>query len=258
MTVSPNEAITKAFNPLAESVDVNIQDQISDPVEALFVQELGTAAIASPVSVDDKVVNVEAGHSIVAGNILNIREGGNFTQLEVVSVSVNAITVDSPLDKNYSVNASVIVGNKNMNVDGSVTPVVFCIKAPPDKKYDITRFTFAGTDDTAMDDSKFCGISALTNGLAFRKCNGAIKNLLNIKTNGDWALAAYDREYPEKVPAGVYAISVRKTYAGQEKSGVALRMDGSKDENLSFVIQDDLTGITSIYAKAHGHEVIDK
>ena len=44
------------------------------------------------------------------------------------------------------------------------------------------------------------------------------------------------------------------TFSGQDKLGVALRLNPGED--LQLIIQDDLRGLTSIEILAEGHEVI--
>jgi len=113
------------------------------------------------------------------------------------------------------------------------------------------------TATAAMDDSKFGSLDALTNGVVLRKKNGEVKNIFVVSDNGGIAERCYDTDYPTKVPAEIYAFRARRTFGGQDKNGVVVRLDGSESEELQIIIQDALSGgtLTKFAVVAQGHVV---
>ena len=250
-----------SLTKVVDSVDVYIQDQNSPDIDLYMHQALNDGnLLAVDTVIDTSTITLTAGHGAVLGNIICIREGVHFTQFEVLSVVVNVVTIDSPMDKLYtSAGATVCISNKNMNVDGSVTPVIFRIEPLPlcGIKWDITRIMGSILSTTSMDDGKFGGLTALTKGVVFRKKNGIYKNLFNAKTNGGLRARMYDVAYATKAPAGLYGMSFRRTYAGQSKAGVTVRLDAADSDELQVIIQDDLTGLDTFNVIVQGHLVED-
>ena len=55
-------------------------------------------------------------------------------------------------------------------------------------------------------------------------------------------------------PSGEYGFRTRRTFGGQNKNGVVIRLDG-EDDSFQLIVQDDLTGLTFMEAVAQGHVV---
>lgn len=240
-------------------VAVNIQDQTSLALDLNFLRSLNSTTLTSDASPEDRVLNVAAIDDIAAGVVLGLGSGtGDFYFGTVLSVDTLAITMDTPIDREFlSASTVVVVTSKHMNVLGTAaSPIIFQI-GPIGSAIvvDITRIMGSIIDDAAMDDGKFGGISALTNGIVFRLHNGVINNHWNAKTNGDLGLICFDSAYTEKAPAGENGFRFRNTYAGPSKHGVTLRLD--EGETLEILIQDDLTGLTDFQMMAQGHVVTD-
>jgi hypothetical protein len=142
-----------------------------------------------------------------------------------------------------------------MAVDGSSAPVTFRVGPIGTViEFDITRITGYLQDGSAMDDSLFGGITALTKGCVFRLSNGEKTNMWNAKSNGDLALlTGIDFTYTDSAPSGSFGARFRISYSGQDKHGVTLRMEVG--ETLDFIIQDDLTGLEVFNLMATGHAV---
>ncbi|MBW2560991.1 MAG: hypothetical protein JRE40_09070 [Deltaproteobacteria bacterium] len=231
-------------------------DRTSDVIDLYMYIVLNDAAqIAVPVSVDDRVVTLEPGHGVVAGNHLFVCEGDNFYQVQALDVDTNDITVDSPSDHEYSAGTSVCVVSTNMAVDGSVTPVIARL-APLDgtKIWKLARIIFHIGDNSAMDDSTFGGISGgLENGCVLRKKNGTRRNLFNVKSNGDFAERSFDVGYDDRAPAGTYGFRARKTFNGPDRNGVVIPIDPADNEEAQLIIQDDLTSLLYFRAVLHGY-----
>jgi hypothetical protein len=242
------------------AVPVNIQDQHTLALDLNFLRSLNATTLTSDASPDDRVLNVTSVTDIAAGTVIGLGAGtGAFYFGTVVSVSTLALTMDTLIDSEFlSASTVVIVADKHLNtVAGSAaTPIIYQIgPIGPAIVVDITRIMGTIIDDVAMDDGKFGGIDALTNGIALRLNNGVISNHWNAKTNGDLGLICFDSAYTDKAPAGENGFRFRNTYAGPSKHGVTLRLMAG--EILEILIQDDLTGLTDFQMMAQGHVVSD-
>ena len=104
-----------------------------------------------------------------------------------------------------------------------------------------------------VDLSTFGDLTALTEGIVLRKVDGDYRNIWNVKTNNDFSNLAFDLKIYEKTnPAqGIDGLSCRYSFAGQEKHGVALRLEPG--EKLEIINPENLTGLTSFRVIAQGH-----
>jgi hypothetical protein len=236
---------------------VNVQDQTTPPVLVYLNQVDGNTTLVDPFIIGETIVNVSSTATISVGDYVGIFNVANarFYVGNVLSVSGNAVTMDTPSDFNFSIGDRFQDGTKEMNVDGSVTPQIFGLRADPNLNItvDVTRFIIHILDQTSMDDNKFGGINALTNGIVLRRKDGFYQNIFNVKTNGEFGELAYDKTYDAKAPAGFYGFTSRLTFGGQTKIGVVIRL--SPGEDIQLIIQDDLTGLDSFRIMVEGHLV---
>lgn len=243
-------------------LDVNIQDQHTRALDLRFIQATGAVStVATATAVDDMTVTVaDAGGGGTAFEdedyvgIFNSVTGAFYFGMMIAAPSGNVLSLDSPIDSVFPIGSTVLASSFAMNVDGSSTREIFQIGptgAPVD--IDITRFLGVITDGSAMDDGKFGALDALEKGCVLRVVNGEYQNLWNVKTNGDFKLLGFDFPYTPASPAGVFGGHFRITYAGPEKHGVVLRLDAG--DTLEFIIQDDLSDLTSFEIMAQGHIV---
>lgn len=239
------------------NVPISIQDQYTLPF-AIRVNEIldNTLSLASTPTVGSYTITLTAGHGLVAGNRISIIEENGISEIyfnKVLNVATNVITLDNPVPYPFSTNATVFKYNHDMNVDGSTTARIFGITNFFNKAVDITRVIIHLTDATAMDDALFGGMTALTRGIVFRKslASGNFINYWNIKSNGGFSELAYDKIYDDKAPAGVFGLSCRITYSGQEKHGVVIRLN--QGESIQMLVQDNLTLLTSFTTMIEGH-----
>lgn len=242
-------------------LDVNVSDQATEPEDILFVEELSSFTlaadtVASGVTAASLVYTftATAGHGIAPLDELILIDTASerVLQAEAIGVVGNVITIDRPIDFVYP--AATTLGritNSNMAVNGSVTPQIFTARAGS-TPLDFVRFLVTMLDDTSMDDGKFGGITALSNGLVFRIVNSFQKTIFNFKTNGDIAQFCYDTNYASKAPGGQYGFNARITFGGQSKHGVVLRL--TTNDVLQWVVQDDLTGLNSLRIAGEGHK----
>lgn len=254
MAVDEVKKVTRVVEP----VDVLIQDQASDIIDYYLCIQLFELELAVDAVIDEYTVQVVDGTSVVNGTYVCMQEGERAFQAQVISGGgTNTLTIDTPLDFSFTTEASVSNRTPQLNVDGSVTPVIATLGPIPCNSWDITRVIMSMTHAASGDDGKFGGITALTNGIVLRKSNGDHHTIFNAKTNGELRERMYDVTYNDKAPAGTYGTSTRRSFAGPDKNGVTIRLDGDKGDKLEILIQDDLTTLTSFRVVAQGHLVED-
>lgn len=246
-----------------EGIPVNIQDQTTQPVDTLFARSLSSFTLSADTGVSGEtafvyIFTATAGHGIIAGDEIGLFDApaNRFFFATVLNVAVNVITVDRPIDHNFT--AAITEGRiitTEMAVNGSVTPVIYTLNAGS-IPIDITRTIIQMLDATAMDDGTFGGLPALTRGLVFRHFNGWQKTIFCLKTNGEIRQFCYDVEYSPSAPAGQFGLGARITFGGQNKHGVVLRVKNT--DVLQWVVQDDLTGLISLKIAAEGHYTLDE
>jgi hypothetical protein len=250
----PNTAVLESNG----ATPINIQDQYSESIDLYMHNNIANITLLNNTAVDSDSAVFVGGHGILAGNLVCFRTSTRYTQVKALTVTVDTVWFDTPLDYTYTTTDSVHSAEHDMAVNGAVTPVIYHITPPSGVEWDVVRVMFHIEDGTAMDDGTFGGIAALTNGVVLRTKNGIYKNLFNVKTNGEFAERAYDREYVAKPPSGTgHAMNVRRTWGGQSKSGVVLRLDGAGADELQIIIKDDLTGLNHFHCIIQGHTVTD-
>jgi len=240
-------------------VPVNIQDQTTSILDWNLTQHLNDVTLATDTTVDNDTITLEAGHGVVVGNWLEFFEGAYFLQVEVKAVVTNTITLAMPIDQPFTTGASVRRTQSDLAVDGSVTPVTFSFVPGGTNKYDIVRAILHIEHTSAGDDSLFGNLPALTNGLYFRKKNAVYKNLFNAKDNGEFRHRAFDLEYGDssKAGPGAYSTTSRRTFGGQNKNGVVIRVDPAQTEEIQAIVRDNLTTLTHLHIVIQGHIIQD-
>lgn len=241
-------------------VPVNLQDQTSQSIIVPFVNKLSDTSLTADTVIDAYTVSVVSVTNMSVGDHIRIINAAadKFYFGTILAINALVVTVDTPLDFVYVSGSNVTGSNINMAVNGSVTPVTFCLRTGSPSipsEVDITRFVLQCQAESAVDLNKFGDLAALTNGLVLRRVNGEISNILNVKSNAELSGIAYDwQPYTASNPAqAVDGFACRLTFAGQNKIGVVIRI--GQDENLEFIVQDDLTGLTSLIITAEGHVV---
>lgn len=211
----------------------------------LMVEQKTDITLTAVISMDDTVINVSAGHGFTAasGEYIVIRNGDVFTQTKVVSVNTNAITIEMPIANDYPDTASVIRGNINMNIDGSAVPTDFkcslLIASGAIVPIDISTIILTMQHGANVpDDGKFGGLTALTNGLYFRKVNGNRINLGNYHNNQDFRDIGANVEYTDKAPAGtngtIITLDLIKIFEQ------VIRLDPRDDDCFLGHVRDDI------------------
>jgi hypothetical protein len=226
-----------------KDIDNNPQSQTSALFQYFLMQEQKTdITLTSSVSLDDIVISVSSGHGFVAasGEMIVIWEGSRFMQAVVIGVSVNDITIEIPSAIEFSTNAVVIRGNKNMNVDGSSSPVDFLFKMyDASIPIDISKVMITMQHGANVpDDGKFGGLAALTNGVYFRQVNGARLNLGNYTKNSDFKDRGASVEYTDKAPAGTNGTNIK--FEIENTFGQVIRIDPRVGSTICATVRDKI------------------
>jgi len=243
-------------------IPVNIQDQTSPPLDLFFTQLIGSpTTLAQDSFINNITVNVTSASSISVGTYLGIFAGSEADRFyfgEVLNINGNIITLDTPLDFNYTAGSPVIASTRNLNIDGSGTTQIFSIRGSGENstlEIDITRIMISLETDGPVDLDKFGDLTKLENGIVLRRTNGDTRNIWNVKSNGEIANLCYDYDphLATNPSQGQNGVNFRYSFAGQDKHGVAVRI--GPGESLELLIQDDLTGLESFRIIAEGHIV---
>ena len=240
-------------------LEVAIQDQTSDIIDYYLRRTEQNLTFNGTQTVGSYDVNFLSVVGIDVGNYIIVQEGSRLFQGQILSILGNTVTLDTPLDFPYTSSADVSEATVDLNVDGSTTPVIFSLEPTQvNQSWDIVRIICTMTHTGSGDDSKFGDITGgLTRGIVLRKTNGISHTIFNAKTNGDLRLRMYDLAYSDRAGAGLYGTSLRRTFGGQDKNGVTIRLDSNENESFEFVVQDDLTSLESFKCVLQGHIVED-
>lgn len=255
--ISPTTG-TQARVEMNGGLAVNLQDQTSKALDLAFINALGQTTLSADADPGDTTITVTSTTGFVDGVVVGVLSGTGIFYFgqQVGAPAGNVITLDTPIDQQHLSGVPVIIGNRHLNVDGSLTTQIFQIgPIGTTIEVDITRITGYIQDDSAMDDALFGALPALTNGVVLRVNNTTIDNVWNVKSNGEIALLCFDSMYTNRAPAGSFGFRFRNTYGGQNKHGVTLRLEAS--DTLEILIQDNLTGLEDFLMMAQGHVVTE-
>ncbi len=272
------DLIGKVFNVGKSSLDVSVQDQTTTMFDFYFVniQSTPTTLLSAITTVDPTTFvytfDVVESADMSVGDLIGIFKDSTierffFAEILVISQPTGnaTITVNTPLDFNFPAGSTVAAFNRNMNADGSSTPVIYQVEIGPasDEFIHINRIMMQMETSTAISLDKFGNLASLTNGIIFRIVNSEdiIQNIWTIKNNAEFALHAYDwMPYAANNPIfGQDGMSWRYSISGPSKHGVVIELQPG--DKLQVVIQDDLNSaqssaqITEFFMLAEGHFV---
>jgi hypothetical protein len=242
-----------------KEIDVNIQDQVTRPIDFYFTKVVAApTTVAVQTAIDDMTVQVVSAAGMSVGNYLGMFYESHFYFGEILGISTNTLTLDTPIDHIFSVGHTVAAFNRDMDINGAATSQTFQVEvgAAGTNSVDITRIILLLETATAPELSDFGDItSGLTNGLVLRRVNGDTQNIFNLKTNADIANVCYDLNIFSTGGffGGAEGFVARITFAGQAKHGVAIRLEPG--DKLQLIVQDNLTTLTTFRVMAQGHYV---
>lgn len=236
------------------SLPVTLQDQTTPIVITRFNKLEVSTTLSVAAAIDDVTITVSSPTGISAGKILTVwnTTASRYSQFYVISVLGSVVTVDSPVDFAYPIGSIVDVGDTNMAVDGSTTPVIFGIRngAQVPISFDCTRIIIKCITSTAPILTDFGDITGgLTNGIVLRRIDGAYQNIFNCKDNGEISGITFDFQI-FATNFGVDGFSSRLTFAGQSKMGATIRL--GIDEDLQLIVQDNLSSLIGLEIAAEG------
>jgi hypothetical protein len=239
--------------------EVFVQDQFSPIVDRFLTRELGSGTLAANAAYNTRTLVLTAGHgftqSPAVSEMIEIYYDNEFYQSRVLTVDVNTITVTNPIPFDIPSGTTFKRSSPDCNVDGSTTPVVFCVRAPEGKEYDITALCVNMLDNVEMDDSKFGGLDAPISGVIYRKTNTTkAVNIFTAVDNGCY-IRHCDTEnpYSPKAPQGFYGFNTKRYFKNE---GVTVRIgDGNEYHCFEVVVTANLTGLTRFWNVVRGHEV---
>lgn len=242
---------------------VFIQDQTTPILTVPFLQGRAAISLAVDTVLDSRDITLTGGHGALVGEIIELADSTvlKFMQSEVIAVNTNVITLDQPVNRVYFASTAIAQRSSgDMLINGSITPQIFSILPLPSQQGDMVRIILEIDGSTDMDSTTFGSDVALTNGCVIRvvEPDGNFKNLFNFKSNGDFLSQGFDHSFLQpKTGNATRGFTSRVTWGGQSKHGVVIRLDGSLNEQLQVVIQDDLTLGTNTKFKitAQGHEL---
>lgn len=225
-------------------------------INEYFIRDVGpNTTLAAEATAGDTDITVVDSTGFVTSDLIKIgitaaQEVGVITITNVVG---NVITLDRPIAQTLPIGTIVKEVENNMtSLAGTLaSPVMYTLVPPPGVIWQITRLLITMADGVVMDDGKFGGITALTNGVVgvANTSAGRVANISNWKTNGDMAADMFNVEYTTKAPAGEYGLRGRWTLTTAE---MIAELDGDNNESLYILIQDDITANTSFQIKAQG------
>ena len=162
------------------------------------------------------------------------------------SVTIQDTGVQKPLFFKRLMNG----GSSNMNVDGSVTSVVFEISPPTGEVWRIASWTLYIQDSGTFDASKWGNGLVLTNGIKpVLNIGGTDYDMLDftIKTSGELS-SVCDGLNHLSFGAGDEVITAEWNFVGK---GQYVRL--TENDSIKLVVNDDLTGLTKQYSLIKGY-----
>jgi hypothetical protein len=249
---------------LYDSQPTHTQAISKDSIDAPLIQVQFATTLAVEAAVDALTIEVQPGHGFVTGSYIVISAGPTAGQIylgTVLSVAVNVLTLDTPINFAYEVGSTVLRATRALNVDGSVTAQTFEIGPPDGQDWEITRFMFTMLCDTQPDDSKFGDLASLTRGIVLRrKRNGNDRyNLINVKNQFDFASYAYDVTYSDNAgPQSEYGVRSRLSYGGDDKHNGSIVLEGMTNDVIQCIVQDDLTGLVDFKIIVEGNVLFEE
>lgn len=248
----------KQDNIITKLDSVTITENTTDSIMAFVAEYKSTTSSVNNITRGDYSFTATAGHGIVVGNCLCFYEDTKYTQLEVVGVSGDVISISGMFDYNFTTNVIIKCGNNNLAVDGSVTPVEFCASLEPftdNVNWHITHISFHIEDNVVMDDSLFGSLSRLTNGVVGIAKNIQWHNLFIVRSNGGIKLRSDFFAYSDKAPAGFYGFTGIKRLGGLGNNGTIVELHSATDDKISVIIRDKLDDLSNFRIMIHGHKI---
>lgn len=241
------------------ALDVHDADVHTIPFNEYFHRHTGTiTTLAVNSAIGATSITVASSTGIVVGNRLQIQNGVIETTFpKVTVVTGNVLTLDRPLDYAFSIGDTVEIVSVNMrNVVGTLTaPISYMLKPNGNQTVHMVGYIFSMTHSTAGDLGLFGNLTKLSNGVTFRRYDGAsgtYKTFAHWNSNADIKDDMYDLEFDTRSGGGgAYGTSGRGSI--KIRTGAVPKLDGSAGDYMEILIQDDITGLIRFTLKGQGH-----
>ncbi len=223
-------------------------------INEYFKRDLGAATtLAVAVSSGDTSIDVASATGIIVGDFLKLSSATILerSHFRVTNVAGTVLTLSRPIDNDFDIGDAVTEINISLNNVGTLgSPVASRIQPPSYERWQITRLLITMLDATAMDDGKFGGATALTNGFVVRIVkDGVVSTVTHWGSNQDLKDDMFNVDYSPKAPAGQYGLSGRWTITASQ---FVADLDGATGDYLEVLAQDDLSVLIDYKIKAQG------
>ena len=237
---------------LNEPIETYKINKVFKPFILYGNQKLGELNLSQTTIPDTNWVMANNYLDLNVDDYICLKDGRRFLQARITNINLNNITLDRYIDYNYSETSGCSYNNINMAVDGSTDRQIFSIKPNINNTWHIHRMILCGSDNIEGDDSTLLGAGTLNNGIFIRRSNGYYDNGFIARNIQDLKQVGFDVSRGDKAPAGEYSFCFRLTFAGDEKIGTPLEVNGNFNETLDVIIQDDLSMLSNLYVTWEG------
>jgi len=214
-----------------------------------------TFAVNAPAGSTQITLTSAVGFAV--GDFLHIQDGGYEIVHPRINVLVgNVATLDRPLDNAYVIGDGIQKAILNMAAVGSLAaPQSFKLIPNTGEIWHIETITLDMIHSTAGDNGLFGNLAPLLNGVCLRFYSGATGKFITITnwhSNSGISLDMGGINYIARSGGGgSYGTNAIGNFKFQ--TGSVVYINGTAGDYIEFLIQDNLTGLTSFRAKAQGH-----
>lgn len=255
--VALHDGLGGPITSLRGGLDIHDSDVHREYITHYLYQHLATYTLSAPITKEAYQFTVTNATGIIVGSYFHIIDNNTGAHdhelLIVTAVNTNTITVNRPLDYSYTVAGTAVNRvNREANVNGSIaSPIKFILTPPPGEVWHLGTLNITMRDDSEMDDAKFGGVAALTNGVLLRvkDVNDNYDTIFHARSNSALFRKGCDLEYSTKAPAGTYGLRAKLSIKDEVDAVIRL----TSTDTLELVIQDDLTGLLGFSVVALGH-----
>lgn len=276
------------ISELGLNVDTYIQDQISDPLEFYLSRKINETNLTTSIPIntagdpwevtETETITLDDVTGVAAGLWIELWEGAFKFQAEIDGVAGSDVTLKKPIGFPFTTAAVVYLVDVDSNKDFTGTgigPQYYTYDPPSiytedthENRYMITMLHVAESDASLYGDQAELpnGIVYSGRGKTFTYETGLAadlvlyNNLFNVRRNEDYKSLAYDVSFEPRsgnpAAGNFYGTTVRKTFNGQDKSGVVIPVRQDRNEATRALFRDDLSGLELHRIRVVGHQVI--
>lgn len=237
--------------------------RIKIPADQNFTVENNSGALTTVATViDTYTITVDTPGNFSIGDTVALLHPMTAYAAIVLGVAGSIITTDELINFAYPIGTSVLSRSREMNVDGSITPVKFDIFVPPGtffNRINTTRLMMGCLTTAAVDLSKFGDIvGGLTRGLLLRGVPDPASGLpssnnWNSKTNADLKLLAFDFDVSDaqNLQQGQHGFHWRYTYGNEDKHDTIPNLENA--DKIQGIVQDNLLTLLQLHLIFEGN-----